>query len=81
MESFLHTPSAVMVPLLTLVAHDPFASITAEVPEKVGTPWYQSTGAVGVPEAAESTGMALVKVAAAARLRTVVKKRIVMVVF
>lgn len=73
-------PSAVMVPLLTLVAHDPLASISADVPGNVATPWYQSTGAVaGVSEADESTGMALEKVAATARLRTVLKKRMVFV--
>lgn len=70
------------MPLLTLVAHVPLASITADVPEKVGEPWYQSTGVVaGVSEAAESTGMALVKVAARAKLRIVLKKRMVFIGF
>lgn len=80
MKSFWHPP-AVRVPLLTLVAHSPLASMTAEVPEKVTEPWYQSTGAVaaGASEVAESTGMALEKVAAMARLRTVLKKRMVFV--
>lgn len=56
---------------------DPLELISADVPEKVKDPWYQSTGAVAawMSESAELTGMALEKLVATARFRSVLKKR------